>query len=57
MPAILLPEACESWLDPSIKDEHFLLHWLAPYPTEEMMARQVSRLVNDPRHDSPDVIA
>jgi putative SOS response-associated peptidase YedK len=57
MPAILLPEAYESWLDPSTKDEQFLLHWLAPYPAEEMMARQVSRLVNDPRHDSPDVIA
>ncbi len=57
MPAILLPEAYESWLDPSIKDEQFLSHWLAPYPAQAMTARPVSRLVNDPRHDSPDVLA
>jgi putative SOS response-associated peptidase YedK len=57
MPAILLPEAYESWLDPSIKDEQFLSHWLTPYPAQAMTARPVSRLVNDPRHDSPDVLA
>ena len=28
-----------------------------PYPAEEMMARPVSRLVNDPKHDSPELIA
>jgi putative SOS response-associated peptidase YedK len=57
MPAILLPEAYESWLDPDIEDDQFLSHWLAPYPGEAMTARPVSRLVNDPRHDSPEVIA
>lgn len=57
MPAILLPEAYESWLDPSVKDEQFLSHWLAPYPAQAMTARAVSRLVNDPRHDSSDVLA
>lgn len=57
MPAILLPEAYESWLDPDVKDDQFLIHWLAPYPGEAMTARPVSRLVNDPRHDSPEVLA
>lgn len=57
MPAILLPEAYESWLDPSIKDEQFLSRWLAPYPAQAMTARPVSRLVNDPRHDSADILA
>jgi len=57
MPAILLPEAYESWLDPSIKDEHFLSHWLAPYPAQAMTARPVSRLVNDPRNDSPEILS
>ena len=57
MPAILLPEAREAWLDPTIKDEHLLAHWLAPYPSDAMTARAVSRLVNDPKHDSPDILA
>ncbi|GJG86848.1 hypothetical protein tb265_20290 [Gemmatimonadetes bacterium T265] len=30
---------------------------LAPYRPEAMRAYPVSRLVNDPRHDMPDVIA
>jgi putative SOS response-associated peptidase YedK len=57
MPAILLPDAREAWLDPSIKDDELLTHLLAPYPPEAMTARAVSRLVNDPKHDSPDVLA
>jgi len=57
MPAILLPEAYESWLDPSIKDEQFLSHWLAPYPADAMSARPISRLVNDPHNDSPEILA
>ncbi len=57
MPAILLPGAYADWLDPDIRDEQVLSHWLAPYPAGEMTARPVSRLVNDPRHDSPELIA
>jgi putative SOS response-associated peptidase YedK len=57
MPAILLPGAYADWLDPDIRDEQALSHWLAPYPAEEMTARPVSRLVNDPRRDSPELIA
>ncbi len=57
MPAILLPPARELWLDPDIRDEQALSHWLAPYPAAEMTARPVSRLVNDPNRDSPELIA
>ena len=57
MPAILLPGARELWLDPDIRDEQALSHWLAPYPAEQMTARPVSRLVNDPKRDSPELIA
>jgi putative SOS response-associated peptidase YedK len=57
MPAILLPGAYADWLDPDIRDEQALSHWLVPYPAEEMTARPVSRLVNDPKRDSPELIA
>lgn len=57
MPAILTPEAREEWLDPGLQDDNVLLHLLSPYPSEAMMARPVSRLVNNPRNDSPELIA
>jgi putative SOS response-associated peptidase YedK len=57
MPAILVPDAYELWLDPDVRDEHALSHWLSPYPAEEMTARPVSRQVNDPKHESPELIA
>ena len=57
MPAILVPDAYDLWLDPDVRDEHALTHWLSPYPAEEMTARPVSRMVNDPNHDSPELIA
>ncbi|HZO71642.1 MAG TPA: SOS response-associated peptidase [Ktedonobacteraceae bacterium] len=57
MPAILTPEAREEWLDPELHDDNVLLHLLAPYPSDAMMARPVSRLVNNPRNDSPELIA
>jgi putative SOS response-associated peptidase YedK len=57
MPAILLPEAREEWLDPGMQDDHALTHWLAPYPAAEMTARPVSRLVNDPKREGAELIA
>lgn len=49
MPAILTPEARELWLDPTLHDEHALLPLLASYDSDEMTARPVSRLINDPK--------
>ena len=57
MPALLPPDALDSWLDPDVQDEQELLHLLGPYPTELMTARPVSRMVNDVRHDSAELIA
>jgi putative SOS response-associated peptidase YedK len=57
MPAILTPEAREIWLDSALHDEHVLLHLLAPYATDEVAARPVSRLVNDPRYEGAELIA
>lgn len=51
MPAILTPEAREIWLDPALHDEHALLRLLVPYESDEVAARPVSRLVNDPKSD------
>jgi len=57
MPAILTPEAREEWLDPDLHDDNVLMHLLSSYPSDAMMARPVSRLVNNPKYDSPELIA
>ena len=57
MPAILSADARDLWLDSSLQDEQALLHLLAPYPAEEMTARAVSRLVNNPRSEGAELIA
>ena len=57
MPAILAPEGREIWLDSSLHDERALLPLLVPYKTDEMAARPVSRLVNDPRYEGAELIA
>ncbi|HLI71661.1 MAG TPA: SOS response-associated peptidase [Ktedonobacteraceae bacterium] len=57
MPAILRPGAYEDWLDPQLRDEEVLTHWLAPYPAELMKARPVSKLVNNPRNDTAEILA
>ena len=57
MPVILSPDASEQWLETSLQDEHALSSLLVPYPAEEMAARAVSRLVNDPRREGAELIA
>lgn len=57
MPAILRPGAYEDWLNPQLHDEHVLTHWLKPYPAELMKARPVSKLVNNPRNDTAEILA
>ncbi len=57
MPAILSPQNWEAWLNSEKSDEAQLLNLLGPYPTEQMQARPVSRQVNDPKHDTPALIA
>ncbi len=57
MPVILPSKVQEEWLDPSLHDDRILLPLLAPYPAEEMSARPVSRLVNNPRYEGAELIA
>jgi putative SOS response-associated peptidase YedK len=56
MPVILKPEAYPVWLDPSEQTPDKLDKLLKPYPASQMAAFPVSRLVNDPKNDSPDCI-
>jgi putative SOS response-associated peptidase YedK len=57
MPVILPRADYDAWLDPSRSDPAHLMPLLRPYPAEEMTCYPVSRLVNDVRNDSPQVIA
>lgn len=55
MPVIVPPETYGRWLDPALPlDDARAL--LAPYAPETMCAYQVTRYVNDPRNDGPDVL-
>ena len=56
MPVILPPEAYKVWLLPEDADPRDLDGLLKPYPDTEMVAYPVSRLVNNPRADTPDCI-
>lgn len=55
MPVILDPAAEAAWLDPATPE--LLLHeLLASLPSEQTALREVSRAVNDARHDAPDCL-
>ena len=56
MPVILPREFHDVWLDPENGDREELLAMLAPYPAEEMEAYAVSRSVNRPANDYPEVL-
>jgi putative SOS response-associated peptidase YedK len=55
MPVILPRKFEKEWLVNDHADD--LLKLLQPYPSEEMEAYPVSRLVNSPSNDNPAVIA
>jgi putative SOS response-associated peptidase YedK len=56
MPVIVPAEAHDFWLDPRNTDVSVLQALLKPFEAGEMHAVQVSKLVNDPHHNSPDLI-
>lgn len=56
MPVILEEEEYDLWLNPEEQAPAELNHLLKPYPAEEMTAYPVSRLVNQPKNDSPECI-
>jgi putative SOS response-associated peptidase YedK len=53
MPLILDPLAEKQWLDPIFTSFSMLSFLMQPFPSELMEAYEVSRLVNDPKNDSP----
>ncbi len=56
MPVILPKKAYADWLDPANQDVEALAALLQPYPAKQMEAWEISRLVNKPQNDSPELI-
>lgn len=56
MPIILRPEDEERWLDKSVTEGTDLLSLLAPYPAEALETYAVSRRVNAPVVDDPELV-
>ncbi len=56
MPVILEAAEYDVWLSPEEQAPAELNHLLKPYPAEEMTAYPVTRLVNQPKNDSPECI-
>ena len=57
MPVILDAEAAEAWLNPDLTEADQLLKYLRPYDSAAMEAVPVSRLLNNPKVDSPECMA
>ncbi len=56
MPVILAEAEYDLWLNPEEQAPAQLNHLLQPYAAEEMTAYPVSRLVNQPKNDTPECI-
>lgn len=56
MPVILPKDRQDIWLNPAVQDSSQLKELLQPFPAEEMIAYQVSSLVNSPKNDVPEVL-
>lgn len=56
MPVILRRADEDEWLNPANTEPQQLLPLLRPYPAESMEAYPVSRMVNSPANDTPDVL-
>ncbi len=56
MPVILPKEAEDEWLDRSVTDPFQVIRWLKPYPAEEMELYPVSKQVNSPSNDLPELV-
>jgi putative SOS response-associated peptidase YedK len=56
MPVIIKPEDYTAWLDTGLTDILKIQAMAHPYPERLMEAYPISRNINNPLHDSPDVI-
>jgi putative SOS response-associated peptidase YedK len=57
MPVMLDPVAWDAWLDPATRDADALRRALQPLPEAVITAHEVSREVNSPANDRPDLVA
>lgn len=55
MPVILPAAACRAWLEPAAEPSA-LAALLVPYAGDDLVADAVSSLVNNPRHNGPELI-
>ncbi|MBG0771815.1 MAG: SOS response-associated peptidase [Anaerolineaceae bacterium] len=55
MPVMLDAEARWQWLDPEMERKN-LMGLMKPYPADEMKCFEVSKAVNSPANDNPDVV-
>ena len=55
MPVILLPEQDELWLETQPGEIGQVLESLSPTPSDELEMYPVSRMVNSPKYDSPEL--
>lgn len=56
MPVMLDPAAWDAWLDPATRDAETLRRALQPLPEAAIVAHEVSRAVNSPANDRPELI-
>ncbi|MGB3298458.1 MAG: SOS response-associated peptidase [Phormidesmis sp.] len=56
MPVIIHPEDYDLWLDPELQDGRHLQPLLRPYESEAMQMYPVSKVVNNPQHETSDCI-
>lgn len=56
MPVIIKPDDYSTWLDTDLTDVIKIQAMALPYPDRFMEAYPVSRKVNSPKYDSPDLI-
>ncbi len=55
MPVIIPPQSFDTWLDPLTEEDH-LQQLLTPYPEDQLHYYPVSRQVNKPSNDFPELI-
>ncbi len=56
MPVIIRPEDYAAWIDPNLNDIIRIQSMARPYPERLMEAYPISRKIDSPQYDSPDLI-
>jgi putative SOS response-associated peptidase YedK len=56
MPVILMPDTYSTWLSPDELKYEQSKNFLSPFPAELMEAYPVSKLVNSPENDVPEIV-